>query len=92
MSPLYAACVAAMFLTACDDGMSPTSGAEADSPVRVGFLSLGPSDLSPNGAMIAGGRSERPRGPVGAYRGTHRAGGAGGSGGCVGGCGGHDRQ
>ena len=53
MRPLRAACVAAIVLAACDDGMSPTSGAEPDdTPVRVGFLVSGVRTY-PNGAMIA---------------------------------------
>ena len=53
MRLLRVACAAAMFLAACDDGMSPTSDAEADdTPVRVGFLVSGVRTY-PNGAMIA---------------------------------------
>ena len=53
MRLLHAACVAALFLTACGDGTSPTSGGDADdAPVRVGFLVSGVRTY-PNGAMIA---------------------------------------
>ena len=50
---LRVACVAAMFLAGCDDGMSPVSDpVPDDSPVRIGFLVSGVRTY-PNGAMIA---------------------------------------
>ena len=53
MRPLLVACVAAMFLAACDGGPSPTSHGEADdAPVRVGFLVSGVRTYL-NGATIA---------------------------------------
>ena len=48
---LRIACVAALSLVACDDGMSPTSDTD-DTPVRVGFLVSGVRTYA-NGAMIA---------------------------------------
>ena len=52
MRPLHFACVAAIALAACDDGMSPTTGEADDAPVKVGFLVSGVRTY-PNGAMIA---------------------------------------
>ena len=53
MRPLFVACVAAMFLAACDGGPSPTSHGDADdAPVRVGFLVSGVRTYL-NGATIA---------------------------------------
>ena len=53
MRLLRVACVAAMFLAACRDGMSPVSDADADdTPVRIGFLISGVRTYA-NGAMIA---------------------------------------
>ena len=53
MRPLLFACVAAVFLAACDDGSSPTSHGEVDdTPVRVGFLISGIRTYL-NGATIA---------------------------------------
>ena len=49
MRLLRVACVAAMFLAACDDGMSPASDADN---VRVGFLVSGDRTYA-NGATIA---------------------------------------
>ena len=49
MRLLRAVCVAAMFLGACDDGMSPASD---DAPVRVGFLVSGDRTYA-HGATIA---------------------------------------
>jgi len=51
MRLLRVACIAAMFLVACDDGMSPTD-AEADDTVSVGFLVSGVRTYA-NGAVIA---------------------------------------
>ena len=53
MRRLLVACVAALFLAACDDGPSPTSHGEADdAPVRIGFLVSGVRTYL-NGATIA---------------------------------------
>ena len=51
MRMLRVACVAAMFLAACDDGMSPAPDAD-DAPVKVGFLVSGVRTYA-NGATIA---------------------------------------
>ena len=57
MRLLPVACVAAMFLAACNDGMSPATD---DTPARVGFPGLGRPDLCEWGDD-RGRRGERQR-------------------------------